>query len=194
MYTDQVGSYIKLAKSKSHQTPISNHFPIGLYLVSYQPIFPRGAKTEIRDENGKLVYNMKTMSSITPGKIFSKDEIDNVVKSLTEQGYKRVKKKEMTIDLPRACPRCHNIGSPKIAKMKKRYTPRHDKLSDEEKSKLYYTKLHYGHSTTKPETCLIGDILASSKGIEIKLMNKLEVGCLGYRNRVGEYPMPKTND
>jgi len=178
-----------LAISKSHQTPVSNHFPIGLFTVSCQPIFPRGAKTELRDEQGKLLYNMKTKSKTNLSRVFSKDEIDNVVELLKERGFKRVKKKELTIDLPRICPRCNNRGSPKIVKMKKRYTPKHDKLSDEEKSKLFYTKLHYGHSTTKPETCLIGDILVSTKGIEIHLMKKLPIDSLGYRRRIGTYSL-----
>lgn len=189
MYTDQSWSHIKLAKSKSHQTPVSNHFPIGLFTISHQPIFPRGAKTEIRDNKGKLLYNMKTMSSITHGKIFSKDEIDIVVESLKKQGYKRVKKNELTIDLPRRCPRCNFNGSPKIVKTRKRYTPKHDTLSDEEKSNLFYIKLHYGHSTTKPETCIIGDIVVSPKNIQIKLMDKLPIDALGYARRVGEYPL-----
>lgn len=176
-----------MAKSKSKQTPISNHFPIGLFTISYQPFFPRGAKRKLRDENGKLIYNLEN-SRIKTGHIFSEDEIDNVVKSLKEQGYKKIKKEELTINLPRICPVCHRLGSP--SKRKDTRFKLKDKILDDIEKKKQNQKyvLKYTHSES-PETCHIGYIDFSKKDVQIKLNKKLPIHALTYSARIGIYPL-----
>lgn len=176
-----------MAKSKSKQTPVSNHFPIGLFTVSYQPFFPRGAKRKLRDENGKLLYNLEN-SRIKTGRTFSEDEIDDVIKLLKEQGFKKIKKEELTIDLPRICPLCHRPGSPSKRK-DIRFRLKDKTLDDiEKKKKNQKFVLKYTHSKS-PETCHIAYIDLSKKGTPITLNKKLPINALFYSARVGTYPL-----
>ena len=173
-----------LAKSKSKQTPISNHFPIGLFTISYQPFFPRGSERKIRDENGKLIYNLEN-STITQNYIYTKDEINNVIQTAIEKGYKKVRKNELTIDLPRLCPICHRLGSP--SKSRPRFRIKDKMLDDIEKKKLSQKYLlKYSHSTS-PEKCHVGFIDISKQGIQITLNKKLPLNALLYSGRIGTY-------
>lgn len=162
-----------MAESKSKQTPISNHFPTGFYTISYEAFTVRGFK------------NLKGMTPrITPNKIFTKNEIDESIQQLKKQGYKKVRKRELTNDLPRKCPRCHRNGSPSIGIGKKTYTLKENRMSDEEKTKLVINKLKYTH-TTSPTTCHIGYV----NGNQITLNMKLPIDALGYHRRIGVYPL-----
>ena len=176
-----------MAKSKSKQTPISNHFPIGFFTISYQPFFPRGAKRKLRDENGKLIYNLEN-SRITTGHIFSEYDVDNAIKYLNEQGYKKIKKNELTIDLPRKCPVCGELGSPSKRK-DTRFKLKDQLLDDIEKNKQNQNYiLKYTHSKS-PETCHVGYIDFSKNGIQIKLNKKILKNTLPYSGRIGTYPL-----
>lgn len=176
-----------MAKSKSKQTPVSNHFPIGLFTISYQPFFERGAKRKIRDENGKLIYNAEN-SRITKNYIYTKDEIENVMQTAKEKGYKKVRKNELTIDLPRMCPVCHRLGSPSKRK-DIRFKLKDRLLDDIEKNKQNQNYvLKYTHSES-PETCHAGYLAISKHGIQITLNKKLPYNALAYSARVGTYPL-----
>ncbi|MBI4131022.1 MAG: hypothetical protein HY476_00845 [Nitrosarchaeum sp.] len=175
-----------MAKSKSKQTPVSNHLPIGLFTISYQPFFPRGSKRKIRDENGKLIHNLEN-STITTNHIYTKDELDNVIQTAKEKGYKKVRKNELTIDLPRLCPICHRLGSP--SKSRPRFRIKDKMLDDIEKNKLSQKYLlKYSHSTS-PEKCHIGFIDISKQDIKITLNKKLPINALTYSARIGTYPL-----
>lgn len=175
-----------MVKSESKQTPISNHFHIGLFTISYQPFFPRGSKRKLRDENGKLIYNLEN-SRITKNYIYTKDEIENVMQTAKEKGYKKVRKNELTIDLPRLCPTCHRLGSP--SKYRPRFRVKDNMLDDIEKNKLSQKYLlKYSHSTS-PVTCHVGFIDISKQGILITLSTKILKNTLPYSGRIGTYPL-----
>ena len=160
--------------------------PIGLYQVSYQPFFERGAKRKIRDENGKLIYNAEN-TRITRQYVYTKDEIENVMQTANEKGYKKARKEELTIPLPRECPLCHRLGSP--AKYKTRFRVKDKMLDDIEKNKLSQKYLlKYSHSTS-PEKCHIGFIEISKQGIKITLNKKLPINALSFSGRFRTNPL-----
>ena len=182
------------AKTKSLQTQISNHLPIPYFTVNYRPFWVRGAKHLIqRDENGKITFNSKktriSQGTISPGKLLDKINekkfLDEAKQQREKLGYKDVKFKKQSIDLPRKCPSCNHLGSPSLVKWKEQYRSNRNK-NYQEPITNETTRLIYNHSKTKPKTCLIGKVTLSNP-ITIHLKKGLPVGILGYSSRIGTF-------
>ncbi len=173
-----------MAKSQSIQTPCSNHYPIKYYRISYEAESVEGFK----NDKGITVRS-------SDNRFYAEDIVDEVIKDRNENGFKKIKKEPLRIDLPRKCPKCGNVGSPSINKVKQTYALKQNTMSDEEKTKLETNRLFYHHSKS-PETCFVGFVNISKNGIEIKLNSKLPherfstpIDALGYHRRVGVYPL-----
>lgn len=161
-------------KPKAKVRKPTAHLPIELYTVSYSPQFPRGAKREIRDDDGKLLFSARQMR-IRDSRVFTKDQIENVIKALVTVGYQNVEAVQQKIDLPSKCPACKREGTPAITI---------DKRQDLKEKK---NRLNYNH-TSSPKTCYVGTV--NFEGMtQIKLKQGLPINSLGYANRVGEYPL-----
>lgn len=148
--------------------------PVDFYTISYMPFFPRGAKKEIRDKYGKLLFNARN-TRITVGGNYNKEQATKIVTQLKKQGYKKVTMNQLSVDLLSKCPSCERYGNPEI---------RPD-TRFEIKSPSY--RLRYNHST-KPKTCYVGTVSFSS-GLQIKLKRGLEIDSLGHARREGVYPL-----
>jgi len=158
--------------------------PIEVYTISHSPEFVRGAKREIRDGNGKLLYSARQMRMHIGG-TYIKEQAEKIKSFIQEQGLKNVKMEKTNLDLPSECPSCHHQGSPSIYKGKGtlRITDEYNQINRDE------LRLIYSHSKTKPKTCLIGTVVLDSPIIQIKLKKGLPIDCLGYSRRVGVYPL-----
>jgi len=102
-------------KSNSVIIKPSAYMPIEAYTISHSPIFVRGSKREIRDKDGKLLYNAERRIRIRSG-TFTKEQAERIKFFLEEQGVKNVKMEKTKLNLPSECPSCHHQGSPTIFK------------------------------------------------------------------------------
>jgi len=150
----------------------SAYLPISIYKLTSALQFTRGAKREIRDDNGKLFFSERQMSISIPGE-YTKEELGTVIEQLEKQGHKRIKAKELSIDVPSKCPSCKKNGTPSIQPWQPTW------------KKPPIKKLVYGHSS-KPKTCLIGQVEFVG-GMRIKLKKGLPRDSLGFRRRAGTY-------
>ena len=172
---------------KSNATIIgpNAYLPAELYTISYSTEFVRGAKTEIRDDDGKLLYNAKTSMRTHIAGTYTKEQAESFKSFLQEQGIKNIKLHKPKWDFPRECPSCKHNGQPNIYKQKGTY-----RINDTEKGiKRDSLKLFYNHSKTKPKTCLIGTVDLDSTIPQIKLKPGLAIDSLLHRRRVGVYPL-----
>jgi hypothetical protein len=173
-----------LAKSKSHQTPISNQFPLGLYHITVQ-LGSQDSKIKSQEQHDSVFGSLETTRMNVPG-VYTESQTKEIIKKLKRKGYKKIKKEEVTHEFNRMCPSCHRNGSPGIVKWMKRYTIKENTMSDQEKTHLITTRLVYHHSKS-PETCLVGNIEISKKRIEIKLKKGLSADALSLRSRIRDY-------
>ena len=172
---------------KSNATIIgpNAYLPAELYTISYSTEFVRGAKTEIRDDDGKLLYNAKTSMRTHPMETYTKEQAESFKSFLHEQGIKNIKLHKPKWDFPSKCPSCHNYGTPNI------YNWKGTLRSGEgyKEIKRDSLKLIYNHSKTKPKTCLVGTVDLDSTIPQIKLKPGLPIDSLLHRRRVGVYPL-----
>jgi len=161
-------------KSKAQIIQPSAHLPIDLFTISHSPQFARGAKREMRDENGKLMFNARNTRMVIGGS-YQKSEAQAITNSLTDQGFKNVKMKPTSLNLPSKCQSCKREGTPAITV---------DRRKDLLEPKL---RLNYNHDSY-PKTCYIGTV-SLSPFPKITLKASLPIDSLGFRNRVGTYPL-----
>jgi len=160
------------------------YLPVKLYTISYSTEFVRGAKREIRDDYGNLLYSSRQMRTHIGG-TYTKEQSEAIIYDMNKQGIKNAKMKETKLNLPSKCPRCKQQGSPSIYKGKGTYRL-HDKEKQINRDEL---RLQYNHSKTKPKTCYIGIVVLDSPITQIKLQSKLKIDSLGFHRRVGTYPL-----
>ena len=157
-----------------------------LKFIQYlSPIFARGAKREIRDDDGKLLYNAERQSSFTIIRTFTKEQAERKKSILDEQGVKNVKINKTKLNLSTECPRCLHQGTPTIFETTGTVRA-HDRQNGINRDEL---RLEYSHTKTKPKTCFIGYVNLETPIPEIKLNSKLLTNDLGHRRRVGIYPL-----
>lgn len=170
--------------------PISNIvepsalLPVELYTISHSPQFTRGAKREIRDNYGNLLYSSRQMRMHVGG-TFTKDQAKIIISEMKSDGIKNIKLTKTNLNLPNKCPSCKNNGSPSIYKGKGTLRVG-DKHNEKNRDEL---RLIYSHSVTKPKTCFVGTVLLDSPVVQIKLKTGLPIDSLGFKNRVGTYPL-----
>ncbi len=162
----------------------SAYLPVELYTISHSPQFTRGAKKEIRDDDGKLLCSSRQMRMYIGG-TYTKEQADVIVDTMKEDGIKNIKLTKTNLNLPHKCPSCKNNGSPSIYKGRgiMRVSDKHNEIKRDE------LRLIYSHSITKPKTCFVGTVLLDSPVVQIKLKSGLPIDSLGYRKRVGIYPL-----
>lgn len=162
----------------------SAYLPVDLYTISHAPQFARGAKREIRDDDGQLLYSSRQMRMHVGG-TFTKQQAELVKHEMQEAGIKNIKLHKTKLNLPSKCPSCKNNGSPSIYKGKGtlRKDDTHNEIKRDE------LRLIYSHSNTKPKTCFVGTVLLDSPIVQIKLKSGLALDSLGFRNRIGTYPL-----
>jgi len=158
--------------------------PIELYTISYRTEFVRGAKREIRDDNGKLLYSSRQMRTVIGG-TYTKEQAETIISTMKEQGIKNTKMNKLKFNLTSECPSCHNPGSPSTyhGKGTLRTTDEHNQINRDE------LRLQYNHSKTKPKTCFIGTVILDSPIPQIKLKQGLPIDSFGHRRRIGVYPL-----
>jgi len=132
----------------------------------------RGQKSKIRE----LDANPKNFT-INNGNLYTKEETEEMVRSLIQLGYEDVKTNQMKLDLPSQCPSCERKGTPSITL--------------DRRAELIVNKhrLNYNHSSGEPKTCYVGTVKLDKGSIVIALKNGLPINSLGYSNRVGTYSL-----
>ena len=163
-------------KSKADIKEPNAYLPIEIYTISTALIFKRGAKR-------KSIYSSGQMRMHFGGQ-YIREELNDVIDYLEKLGYKKIKAHKKSINLPSKCPSCERKGTPTI----QTWIPTmkvESKFDTEQKPPM--KKLVYGHSS-KPKTCLIGTIKLD-RNISIKLKKGLPIDSLGFRRRVGTYPL-----
>jgi len=157
--------------------------PIELYTISYSTEFVRGAKREIRDDNGKLLFSSRQMRTHIGG-TYSKEQAETITSAMNEQGIKNIKTEKTNWNLPSECPNCQHQGTPSIYKGKGtlRITDEHNQINRDE------LRLIWSHTKTKPKTCFVGTVVLDSPIPQIKLKKGLPIDALFFSRRVGVYP------
>jgi len=165
-------------KPKSKNVGLMQVVKLPFCHITYQPFFPKGAKREIRDKDGKLLYHARQMRMSTshfyysyegkPQKIplfVQKKDLEITLKNLIKNGCKKPKAEPMTQWLPRTCPSCDNEGSIVWNEDKRDYKKDSPKI-----------RFWFNHSKTKPKRCFLGtwdyavNQIRLKKGIDIRKM------------------------
>ena len=73
-------------KSLAQQLPHRQFLPIQVYNITHQPVFARGAKREIRDEKGKVVFDGRKTRISIPYLVY-KMKIRDLVDDLQLEGF-----------------------------------------------------------------------------------------------------------
>ena len=73
-------------KSLAQQLPHRQFLPIQVYNITHQPVFARGAKREIRDEKGKVVFDGRKTRVSTPFMVY-KMKINDLKDDLLLEGF-----------------------------------------------------------------------------------------------------------
>ena len=162
----------------------SAFLPIEIDTISHSPEFVRGAKKEIRDDNGKLLYSARQMRMHIGG-TFTKEQAETIASAMKEQGIKNIKFEKTKLNLPSECPSCHHQGSPSI------YKGKGTLRIDDERNQINRDefRLIWSHTKTKPKTCFVGNVNLDTPITQIKLKKGLPIDALGHRRRVGIYPL-----
>jgi len=141
---------------------------IPFYQISCTPFFVRGAKREIRDKNGKLIFHARNSSIIRgsffyifkgkrkriPLRVLEKD-LSITKQNLKNQGCKNVKESPASLQLPELCPSCDNIGTATC-------------YLDERVQKNTKIRITYNHNKTKPKRCFIGTYDIDNLALKVK--------------------------
>jgi len=159
------------------------YLPIERYTISHSMEWVRGAKREIRDEDGKLLNSERSFRTHIAG-TYTKKEAEEFKSYMHEHGVKNIKLHKLDLDLASECPKCENAGTPSIYHGKPTFRV-YDKHNKNNKDEL---RLIYSHSKTKPN-CFIGTVDLDSQITQIKLNSKLKIDSLSHSRRVGVYPL-----
>ena len=158
-----------------------------IYHISYQPFFPRGSKKEIRDKNGKLVFNGRSSRihrntfyyqgengiNFIPLSVLE-DDVDKTVKNLHNNGVKATTTTQHSTLLPTICPGCDHTGSA-TATLDKRY-----------ETENRFIRFWYNHSITEPKRCFVATMDAKNGGIKPKAGIDLRKFFIGYYLKEGQ--------
>lgn len=158
------------------------YLPSGLYTISHSMEWVRGAKREIRDDDGKLLNSERDFRTHIGG-TYTKEQAESIRTDMQKQGIKNIKLHELDWNFSSKCPKCGNAGNPTIyhgTQTIRRNDTQNKNLVDE-------LRLTYNHSKTKPKTCFIGTVDLDLPIPQINLSSKLKLNCLSYARRVGDY-------
>jgi len=157
------------------------YLPIERYKITHSMEWVRGAKREIRDDDGKLLNSEKDFRTGVPG-TYTKKQAESIKSYMQGQGIKNIKLRKLDLDLASKCPKCGNAGTPSIY-----HGTQTVRVNDiQNKNLVDELRLTYNHSKTKPKTCFIGTVDLDS---QIKLNSKLKIDSLSHSKRVGVYPL-----
>jgi len=164
--------------SKSKNLGLMQNVELPFCHISYQAIFARGAKREIRDNDGKMLFNGRNTRMQTPyfcymfeGKpmpiplFCQKKDVEITLKNLIQKGCKKPKAEPMVQWLPRKCPSCDNEGTIVWGDDYRDYKKEQPKI-----------RFWYNHSKTKPKRCFLGtwddklNQIRLKKGIDFRKM------------------------
>jgi len=160
------------------------YLPVELYRISHSMEWVRGAKREIRDDDGKLLNSERDFRTGIGG-TYTKEEAESIRSDMQKQGIKNIKLHKLNLDLPSKCPKCGNAGTPTIYHGTGTVRA-NDELNQINRDEL---RLTYNHTKTKPKTCFIGTVNLNSSITQIKLNSKLKIDSLSHSRRVGVYPL-----
>ena len=131
-------------KPKSKKLGLRQVLKLPVYQITAQPEFVRGAKREIRDNDGKLLFHARRIS-VTVGFVFEK-YLELVLTNLKNAGHKNLKSKQMVTDVPAICPSCNHEGNAVWNYQERGY-------STELNPPI---RIWYNHTKTKPKRCYFG--------------------------------------
>jgi len=158
------------------------YLPIERYTISHSMEFVRGAKREIRDEDGKLLNSEKSFRTHIGG-TYTKEQAESFKSYMEEQGIKNIKLHKLDLDLASKCPKCGHGGTPTTyhGTGTVRVNDLRNQINRDE------LRLTYNHTKAKTKTCFIGTVDLDSPIPQINLSSKLKFDCLSHARRVGEY-------
>jgi len=160
------------------------YLPIERYKITHSMEWVRGAKREIRDDDGKLLNSERDFRTGVPG-TYTKEQAESIKSYMQGQGIKNIKLHKLGLDLASKCPKCGNAGTPTIY-----HGTQTVRVNDiQNKNIVDEHRLTYNHSKTKPKTCFIGTVDLDSQITQIKLNSKLKIDSLSHSKRVGVYPL-----
>jgi len=168
-----------------------------IYHITHQPFFPHGAKREMRDNNGKLLYSARNIQIREPffhyennGKIITiplfvlENNVLLTIKNLKNNGGKNLKIQQVTTELPKFCPSCDHEGTA-TCKLDTRY-----------ETQPRFVRIHYNHNKPKKDRCYVGTYDAwtgttkSKEGIDIRKFFR-SYWLISKFNGFVELPIPK---
>jgi len=160
------------------------YLPVELYTISHNMEWVRGAKREIRDDDGKLLNSERDFRTHIGG-TYTKEQAESIRTDMQKQGIKNIKLHKLNWNFSSKCPKCGHVGNP---------TTYHgtgtvrvnDRLNQINRDEL---RLTYNHTKTKPKTCFIGTVDLNPSIPQIKLNSKLKNDSLSYSRRAGVYPL-----
>jgi len=163
------------------------YLPVELYTISHSMEWVRGAKREIRDDDGKLLNSEQDFRTHIGG-TYTKEQAESLKSYMQEQGIKNIKLHKLDWNFASKCPRCGNAGNPSMyhGTGTVRANDRQNQINRDE------LRLTYNHTKTKPKTCFIGTVDLDLPIPQIKLSSKLKFNCLSYARRVGDYPFKES--
>lgn len=167
-----------------------------IYHITHQPFFSRGAKREIRDENGKLLFSARNsqISKVSyhyesNGKIITiplfvlEKDVPVTIKNLENNGCKNLQITQMSTSLPKYCPSCEHEGTA-TCQLDTRY-----------ETQPRFVRIWYNHTNTKPKRCFVGTYDAWTGGIKAKkgidIRKFYPTYWLSKFRGYAEFPMPK---
>ncbi len=158
------------------------YLPVERYTISHSMEWVRGAKREIRDDDGKLLNSERDFRTGIGG-TYTKEQAETLKSYMQEQGIKNIKLHKLDLNFSTKCPKCEHDGTPTIyhGTGTVRVNDRHNQVNRDE------LRLTYNHTKTKPKTCFIGTVDLDSPIPQINLSSKLKFDCLSYARRVGDY-------
>ena len=178
-----------MAGRKSNATIIgpNAYLPIERFTISHSMEWVRGAKREIRDDDGKLLNSERDFRTGIGG-TYTKEQAESIRSDMEKQGIKNIKLRKLNWDLPSKCPRCKNNGNPNIYLHKEPYSQKHVSQGINKD----FLRLVYNHSHTNPKMCVVGTVILDSPIPRIELSSKLQINSLSHARRVGVYPFKKS--
>jgi len=152
------------------------YLPVEHYTISHSMEWVRGAKREIRDNDGKLLISERDFRQGVPG-TYTKEQAESIKSYMQKQGIKNIKLNKLDLDLKSKCPKCGNLGTPNFyhgTQTVRVNDPQNKNYEDE-------LRLTYNHSKTKPKTCFIATVDLNPSMTQIKLNSKLKIDSLTHK-------------
>ncbi|QLH03130.1 hypothetical protein C5F47_05990 [Nitrosopumilus cobalaminigenes] len=177
-------------KKLSQETITGNLMYVEWFKIEYQP-----STRHIKDKQVK-----KNTMNIRTSHIIHAENLERAIADLKKERLTHIKWTPLTIDLPKKCPDCGKVGNPIIVETKRASDIIKDFKGNVIRKRKPERWLRYNHKDGKHHrigkyeiiTVVPKDKRRTIKQIpSIKLKKSLEYDSLGYRRRVGHYPLPK---